>query len=426
VTSNGDNQVGPYRLAKWLGVGGMGQVWEAVDCGRGGARVAIKVMTAPAGSRPLRHAMHEARIGLGLDHPNIARTLDVGFAGGRAYIVLELLRGGTLAELSPLPSPPLPTPCVAGLTLQALAGLHHAHTSLDNAGRPRRLVHRDIKGSNLFVTEHGVVKLLDFGIATTRAAPGQEETGPKGTLAYMAPELLAGQDGDGRSDLYALALVAAELLSGRPAFEGLDAARAYAAILRGDIALLRALPGGIPAGVRRWLEIALRRDPRERFDDAASAAGALRACVAAPWGPAALADWCTALPARRPTRRMQTRRLDDHDAASAVAAAPSLPWADIITEWRDPPAAPSPPAIGAPRSTAQPKVPSPRGGASRGARPGADRDRWLIRSIAATTLMLVVGGWPAPTAGVEAIQRDGPRHQRVHVMPGRGEVVSFE
>ncbi|MFL5262097.1 MAG: serine/threonine-protein kinase, partial [Anaeromyxobacteraceae bacterium] len=311
MATSSDNQLGPYRLVKSLGAGGMGQVWEAVDCTRGGARVALKVMSARAGSMPA-HAMREARIGLGLEHPNIAQTLDVGFVGGRAYLVLELLRGGTLAELWPLPALPLPAPCVAGVALQALAGLHHAHTSLDGSGRARRLVHRDVKGSNLFLTQGGHVKLLDFGIASTAAAPRDATRGREGTLAYMAPELLGGESGDARSDLYALALVAAELLAGRSALEGLDDARARAAILAGDVARLGALPGDVPAGVRRWLEIALRPEPRERFDDAASMARALQTCVGDPWNPRALAAWYAALPPHPPTRRSQTRRLD-HD-----------------------------------------------------------------------------------------------------------------
>jgi eukaryotic-like serine/threonine-protein kinase len=412
MTGRSDSQLGPYRLVRWLGDGGMGQVWEAVHCGRASAPVAIKVVRGTAGSHPMRAALREARIGLGLSHPNIAQTFDVGFVNGRAYVVLELLQGATIAELCPLAGEPLAPACAAGMALQALAGLHHAHTAVGDDGRPLRVVHHDVKPSNLFLTREGSVKLLDFGTASIAAAHRQDGTGCAGTLVYMAPERLAGGRGDNRSDLYALALVVAELLCGRSAFEALDEARARSVILRGEIALLRTLPAEVSPALRRWLEIALRPDPRERFESGAEMARALRACVADAWDPPALARWSAArLPIGQPDRADATRRLDRGDAEPAfVAAAPVTPWGVEAVRELPPVSSPVPPrtcstpprpvvvaraetpSARAPRATGPARRPTPpaatHGAPTAAAPSAARRSRWAAWAIAALALAL--------------------------------------
>jgi serine/threonine-protein kinase len=416
MTALGHDQLGPYRLVRWIAGGGMGDVWEAAHCGRRGAPVALKVIRAEAGSCAAREALREARIGLRLDHPNIAQTFDIGFVRGRAYVVLELLRGATLAELCPLPGEAVPTPWAAGVALQALAGLHHAHTAVGSDGRWLRLVHRDIKGSNLFLTKDGEIKLLDFGIASIVAAPRQEGgSAQTGTLAYMAPERIAGQPGDSRSDLYALALVLAELLSGVPAFDELDDASARAAILRSEIAPLRALPEDVPSGLRRWLERALRRDPQDRFESAAEMARALRWCVAEPWGAPRLVEWYAArVPAGRRGRTPATRRLDPgHPGAPARAVAPSTPW--VAEAFQPPEAGEVPfhlhlPSPGAFLTSARDPLArwsrEPARASRRSSAPGRASDatarvvalssRWPSWTTASLALLLLLAGWRAP------------------------------
>jgi hypothetical protein len=323
MMSDGENQLGPYRLAKRLGNGGMGEVWEAAHRDRPGAPVALKMIKGAPGSPAIVQALREGRIGLGLCHPNIVRTFDVGFSKGRAYIVLELLRGATVAELCPLPGAPLPYPAAAAVALHALAGLQYAHGAKGEDGRPLHLVHNDVKSSNLFVTPTGAIKLLDFGIASVRAegGAGSPEHRPAGTVAYMAPERIEGAPADPRSDLYALAVVVAELLSG----DGRTAAP------------LGPLPAGVPAELHRWLRVALDPDPRQRFASAGEMAAALRACVAEPWSASALAAWYAARP--RPGGRATpaaTRWLDRDPAAAAVVASSAPMAAQTFREAIDP------------------------------------------------------------------------------------------
>jgi eukaryotic-like serine/threonine-protein kinase len=201
-------RIGRYELERQLGHGGMASVYEARDTGLERA-VAVKLLAENlAGDEELRKRfLREARLAARLSHPNVVNVFDAGEDGGRPYIVMELVRGETLAErgrVSPEEA--------RDFALQAARGLAHAH----EAG----LVHRDIKPGNLLVRADGTLKIADFGIARAAEATALTKAGTVlGTAAYLAPEQALGEDVTPAADVYSLGGVFYELLTGRPPFE---------------------------------------------------------------------------------------------------------------------------------------------------------------------------------------------------------------
>src|SRR5688572_20583413 len=147
----------------------------------------------------------EARISAQLDHPNVVRVHDLIVVDDGYCLVMELLRGHTMAALRDLPGLPWWVPFA--VADQALAGLEHAHALSDDAGAPLGLVHRDLTPRNVFVCDGGTVKVVDFGLAELRHAldHGRARDAVVGTLEFLAPEQARGEPVDARADLYQLA-----------------------------------------------------------------------------------------------------------------------------------------------------------------------------------------------------------------------------
>jgi eukaryotic-like serine/threonine-protein kinase len=267
--------LGPYRVLEKLGAGAMGEVYVALDA-KLDRRVAIKVLPGEmARDEGLRaRFVREAKALAALSHPNILAIHDFGDAAGVSYAVTELLEGETLAAC--LRAGPLSATKAIDWALQIARGLAAAHD--------KGIVHRDLKPANIFVTGHGGVKILDFGLAKV-AMPfaGGGETGVMetmqgtvlGTLAYMSPEQARGRDTDHRTDLFALGAVLYEMLEGRPAFAADSGADTLSQILKHEPTLTR--PDGVSTGLRRIVTRALEKDPRERFQSARDLVFALEA-----------------------------------------------------------------------------------------------------------------------------------------------------
>ncbi len=239
-----------YRLDRRLGGGGMGTVYEAADTELE-RRVAVKVMredmagNAAAGERFRR----EARTAAAFSHPNVVTIHDFGVAAGsRAFLVMELLEGVDLrGELTRRRR--LPAPEAAGVLRGVCAALEAAHR--------RGLTHRDIKPENIFLARSAGVeipKVLDFGVAkfVSPSAPTQSMTTAAGhligTLRYMSPEQLRGEAAAGTWDLWALAVVAYEMLTGQYPFDAATMAQWHAAVMAGRFTpLARRLPSAPPA-----------------------------------------------------------------------------------------------------------------------------------------------------------------------------------
>ncbi|MGE5234147.1 MAG: protein kinase domain-containing protein [Acidobacteriota bacterium] len=227
-------RIGPYEIVSPLGAGGMGEVYRARDP-RLGRQVAIKILPrlADASSMKLQRFEREARATGALNHPNILAIYDIGVHEGLPYLVSELLEGETL--LARLRHGPLPQHKAIEFGKQIVAGLAAAHA--------RGIVHRDLKPENIFLTKDGVIKILDFGLAKWFGEPGDSRPGLKtaapqteagvlvGTVSYMSPEQIRGEDLDHRSDIFAFGLVLYEMLAGIRAFDGKSAAETIAATL---------------------------------------------------------------------------------------------------------------------------------------------------------------------------------------------------
>ena len=214
---------GRYTLTERIGAGGMGVVWRADD-GRLDRQVAVKLLSLPPGTagaereRLLAMFGREARAAAALDSSYIVPVFDHGADGEVPYLVMPLLSGRTVREL--LDGGPLPPERVAELAAQVCRALATAH----RAG----IVHRDIKPANLMLTDEGMVKVLDFGIAkfldaTTGGRVTVTTDSPVGTLPYMAPERFTRGADDGRTDVYALGCTVYEMLTGAPPFDSTSA-----------------------------------------------------------------------------------------------------------------------------------------------------------------------------------------------------------
>src|SRR5882762_4485423 len=263
--------LGGYTVLDLVGRGGMGEVYRARDT-RLKRDVAIKVLPRAfaADRERLRRFEQEARSAAALNHPNIISVHDMGTADGSPYIVSELLQGQNLREV--LREGPIPPRKVLDYALQAARGLAAAH----DIG----VVHRDLKTENLFVTKDGQLKILDFGLAkltrseggsntsTAEAAPVTEAGTVFGTVGYMSPEQVRGQNTDHRSDIFSFGAILYELFSGKRAFSGDSQADTMSAILHQDPPeLARATPPVNPA-VDHTIRHCLEKNPLERFQSA--------------------------------------------------------------------------------------------------------------------------------------------------------------
>jgi serine/threonine protein kinase/Tol biopolymer transport system component len=267
-----------YKISSVLGSGGMGEVYRAVDT-RLGREVAIKLLPSVFSTDQdrLRRFEQEARTVGMLNHPNVLTIYDIGAHKGAPYIVSELLTGETLRER--LRTAPLPLRRVVDYALQVARGLAAAHEA--------RIVHRDLKPENLFVTRDGRVKILDFGLAKLtemKSEPLDSEgetqvlklkTSPGmvlGTVGYMSPEQVRGDEVDQRADIFAFGAILYEMLTGQRAYQGNSAIEVMNAILKEEPAEISELERVVPPALIRVVQHCLEKNREERFQSMADVA----------------------------------------------------------------------------------------------------------------------------------------------------------
>ena len=351
-----------YRITAQLGAGGMGVVYRGEDT-RLGREVAVKFVSEEAGhgEQAVIRLRSEARAASALNHPNICTIYDIGEDEGHPFIVMELMKGQTLRDR--LLSGPLRVHQLVDIGIEVSDALHATHTD--------GIIHRDIKPGNIFLTDRGRVKILDFGLAkltprflgsgTTYAVADRTGVGVTiGTVSYMSPEQAAGEELDGRTDLFSLGVVLYEGATGRHPFPGKTTAVILAAILNKTPVAPVTINPELPLRLQEIINNCLEKDRELRYQSAADLradlkrlrrdleSGHSRSVEVGSSGPAAISDRPGetsrgSLPssgaASAPPVPSRTRRVMAAVLTSAVLAAGAYGW------WR---ATAAPPAVQTP------------------------------------------------------------------------------
>ena len=306
-------RVGGYEILELLGRGGMGEVYRARDA-KLGRDVAIKVLSEAWLTDPDRRSRleREARVLASLNHPHIGAIYGTEEAGGVPALVLELVDGQTLAERllgidrgradPPRSEAESAAGSKAGLPLKEALEIARQIADALDAAHERGVIHRDLKPENIKLTPEGVVKVLDFGLATYQQGPAFPERVPEsasmaaqaataivgtipgtilGTVRYMSPEQARGRSVDKRTDIWAFGGVLYEMLTGRPPFGGETSSDVIAAILEREPPWA-ALPDAVSRRVRRLLERCLIKDPKQRLRDIGDARFEIDDALASP------------------------------------------------------------------------------------------------------------------------------------------------
>lgn len=235
--------------------------------------IAIKVIHPHLVKEPgfVEMFLDEARLASNIQHPNVVAVEELGELDGQYYLVMEYVHGCSLAQLGRQlgPSRRLSLDLVLHIVSKVAEALHAAHEARDESGKPLQVVHRDVSPQNILLAYQGHVKLIDFGIAKAKGRSRQTTARSlKGKLAYMAPEQAWGKEVDRRTDVYALGVVAWELLTTQKLFDSDDDFALLEEVRQPAIAKPSSLVDGIPSDVEAVVMRALRAAPEDRFASA--------------------------------------------------------------------------------------------------------------------------------------------------------------
>lgn len=262
-------RLGPYEILASVGAGGMGEVYRARDT-RLGREIAVKILPSQFLSDPVRLSRFEkeARSASALNHPNIITIHEIGQFGETSYIIMELVDGKTLREI--LSGGTVPVRKTLDIAAKIAEGLAKAHS----AG----IVHRDLKPENVMITNDGLVKILDFGLAKLLRNDDSIRGGPEaqtmsatqpgvvlGTVGYMSPEQASGDTIDFRSDQFSLGSILYEMTTGKRAFQRSSAVATLSAILHEEPESIGSVAPSVPTPIRWIIERCLAKNPDDRY-----------------------------------------------------------------------------------------------------------------------------------------------------------------
>jgi serine/threonine-protein kinase len=347
--------IGPYRVARLLGVGGMGRVYKGVHPSIG-SRVAIKVLSRECSDRRdlVERFFAEARAVNLIRHESIVNILDLAtLPDGRPYIIMEYLDGAPLSgvvEVAQLRGQPLPLGGLARLAAEVLDALGAAHG--------KGIVHRDLKPDNVFVTPAGRAKVLDFGIAKLSDTPvaAATRTGSLlGTPHYMSPEQAAGRPVDHRTDIYAMGVILFECATGRKPFHADSLFELLRLHIEAPPPSPRAFRPDIPAGLEQVIATALAKAPDARFASAQAMSTALHHAAQelppAAWAPITGGGDAVSTTPQVWAPSMPASWAGSHQPASLPPPATPTTMSGSAGQVAQPTAAPSPSVARAPSSS---------------------------------------------------------------------------
>ena len=267
---------GRYNVIRKLANGGMAEIFLATQQGHEGFQkpVVLKRILGSIYSDPQFRNMliDEAHISMSLTHSNIVQVLDLGLAGGRYFLVLELIDGwdlGHVLQRARMAGRPLPRELGVFIVTETCRALAYAHAKRGIDGTPLGIVHRDISPNNVLISEHGEVKLTDFGIA--KAMNKREHTGTgvvKGKVAFMSPEQALGKPIDARSDLFSLGTLLYLVTVGVRPFEASTDLETLLRVQRAEFKPPGRVRGDVPAELSRIIARAMKFSPDDRYGSA--------------------------------------------------------------------------------------------------------------------------------------------------------------
>jgi serine/threonine-protein kinase len=336
--------IGRYAIYGKIASGGMASVHFGRLAGAAGfsRTVAVKRLHAHLAEDPefLATMIDEARLAARIHHPNVVPTLDVVASNRELLVVMEYVRGESLAKLLKAEASrarKVPLSTVSGIVVGALHGLHAAHEATNDRGLPLGIVHRDVSPQNILVDVDGAARIIDFGVATAAERLQTTRAGVvKGKVAYMAPEQLRAEVVTRTADIYAMGVVLWELLTGRRLFKGDGDAQLVLQVLAGVGDPPSRHAPEVPAALDALVMKALAREASDRFSSALAMAEALRDLVA-PAFPTEIGKWVAEVATETLARRGAT--LADIESRSDVASllAPPRPRSPASESTEDVP-----------------------------------------------------------------------------------------